>query len=130
MTRPKCHIRCSSARKIQQLGTQVHWGRRKGYYNICGARRWDHLQEELRVVHKTVGMGGRRFRHLPRHSAFGLRRSGDAGGRRDKLVLEGAEGDRGASSESEYVALAKVVKELRFLREVKGFLTPRSTTKL
>ena len=29
-----------------------------------------------------------------------------------------------ASSESEYVALAKVVKELRFLREVKGFLTP------
>ena len=29
-----------------------------------------------------------------------------------------------ASSESEYVALAKVVNELRFLRQVKGFLTP------
>ena len=29
-----------------------------------------------------------------------------------------------ASSESEYVALAKVVNELCFLRQVKGFLTP------
>ena len=29
-----------------------------------------------------------------------------------------------ASSESEYVALAEVVNELRFLRQVKGFLTP------
>ena len=29
-----------------------------------------------------------------------------------------------ASSESEYVALTKVVNELRFLRQVKGFLTP------
>ena len=28
------------------------------------------------------------------------------------------------SSESEYVALTKVVNELRFLRQVKGFLTP------
>ena len=28
------------------------------------------------------------------------------------------------SSESEYVALAEVVNELRFLRQVKGFLTP------
>ena len=28
------------------------------------------------------------------------------------------------SSESEYVALAKVVNELRFLRQVKGFLMP------
>ena len=29
-----------------------------------------------------------------------------------------------ASSESEYVALAEVVDELRFLRQVNGFLTP------
>ena len=29
-----------------------------------------------------------------------------------------------ASSESEYVALPEVVNELRFLRQVKGFLTP------
>ena len=29
-----------------------------------------------------------------------------------------------ASSETEYVALAEVVNELRFLRQVKGFLTP------
>ena len=29
-----------------------------------------------------------------------------------------------ASSESEYVALAEVVNELRFLQQVKGFLTP------
>ena len=29
-----------------------------------------------------------------------------------------------ASSESEFVALAEVVDELRFLRQVKGFLTP------
>ena len=28
-----------------------------------------------------------------------------------------------ASSESEYVALAEVVNELRFLRQVRGFLT-------
>ena len=29
-----------------------------------------------------------------------------------------------ASSESEYVALAEFLNELRFLRQVKGFLTP------
>ena len=29
-----------------------------------------------------------------------------------------------ASSKSEYVALAEVVNELRFLRQGKGFLTP------
>ncbi|CAM9656494.1 unnamed protein product, partial [Ascophyllum nodosum] len=29
-----------------------------------------------------------------------------------------------ASSESEYVALAEIVNELRFLRQLKGFLTP------
>ena len=34
------------------------------------------------------------------------------------------------SFESEYVALAEVVNELHFLRQVKGFLTPRSTTTL
>ena len=44
---------------------------------------------------KPVGIGGRRFHHLRRHSAFGFRRSGDAGGRRDQLALEGAEGDHG-----------------------------------
>ena len=67
-------------------------------------------------MHKTVGMGGRRFRHLPRYSAFGFRRSSDAGGggainwfsRVQKVTAA-------ASSESEYVALAEVVNELRFL---------------
>ena len=29
-----------------------------------------------------------------------------------------------ASSESEYMALAEVINELRFLRQVNGFLTP------
>ena len=75
-------------------------------------------------MHKTVGMGGRRFRHLPRYSAFGFRRSRDAGGRRDELVLKDAEGTAAASSESEYVVLAEVVNELRFLRKEKSFLTP------
>ena len=46
-------------------------------------------------MHKTVGIGGRRFRHLPRHSAFGFRRSSDVGGGRDQLVLEDADGDLG-----------------------------------
>ena len=31
-------------------------------------------------MHKTLGMGGRRFHQLPRHSAFGFRRSSEAGG--------------------------------------------------
>ena len=57
---------------------------------------WDHLRRNAGVVHKTVGMGGRRFRHLPRLSALGFRWSGDAGGGgRDRPVLEGAEGDHG-----------------------------------
>ena len=61
-------------------------------------------------MHKTVGIGGRRFRHLPRRSAFGFsfRRSGDAGGggaRAQKVTAA-------ASSESEYVALAGAVNEL------------------
>ena len=49
--------------------------------------RWDHERRNAGVVHKTIGKGGRRFRHMPRHEAFGFRRSGDAGGGRDKLVL-------------------------------------------
>ena len=88
-------------------------------------RRCDHLRRNVRVAHKAVGMGGRRFRHLLRHSALGFRRSGDAGGgvaidwfsTVQKVTAAG-------SSESEYVALAEVVKELRFLRQVKRFLTP------
>ena len=67
-------------------------------------------------MHKTVGIGGRRFHHLPRHSAFDFRRSSDAGGvgviswfsMVQKVTAA-------ASSESEYVALAEVVNELRFL---------------
>ena len=31
-------------------------------------------------MNKNVGLGGRQFRHLPRHSAFGFRRSSYAGG--------------------------------------------------
>ena len=57
--------------------------------------RWDHLRKNAGIVHKTVGMDGRQFRHLSRYSMFGFRRSGDGGGGRDQLVLEGAEGDRG-----------------------------------
>ena len=57
---------------------------------------WDRLRRNaVVVVHKTVGMGRLRFRHLPRHSAFGFRRRSDAGGGRDQLVLEGVEGNSG-----------------------------------
>ena len=41
---------------------------------------WDHLLRNTGVVHKTFGMDGRQFSHLPRHSAFGFRRSGNSGG--------------------------------------------------
>ena len=75
-------------------------------------------------MHKTVGMGGRRFRQLPRHSAFGFRRSSDAGGGTICWFPRVQKVTAAASSESEYVALAEVVNELRFLRQVKGFLTP------
>ena len=75
-------------------------------------------------MHKTVGMGGRRFRHLPRHSAFGLRRSGDAGGGAISWFSRIQKVTAAASSESEYVALAEVVNELHFLRQVKVFWTP------
>ena len=104
----------------------VHWGEAKRALvtiSVWHEGRWDHLRRNARVVHKTVGMGGHRFRHLPRHSAFGFRRSGDAGGainwfsRVQKVTAA-------VSSESEYVALAEVVNELRFLRQGKGFLTP------
>ena len=49
-------------------------------YYVAHEGRWDHLRRNAGAVHKTVGMGGRRFRYLSRHSAFGFRRSGDAGG--------------------------------------------------
>ena len=86
--------------------------------------RWDHLRCNTGVVHKTVGMGGRRFHHLPRHSAFGFRRSSDAGGGAISWFSRMQKVTAAASSESEYVALAEVVNEIRFLRQVKGFLTP------
>ena len=86
---------------------------------------WDHLQRNAGIVHKTVGIGGRQFRHLPRHSAFGFRRSGDAGeGGAISWSSRVQTVTAAASSESEYVVLAEVVDELRFLRRVKGFLTP------
>ena len=84
---------------------------------------WNHLRRNAWVVHKTVGMSGRQFRHLPRHSAFGFRRSDDAGGGAISLFSRVQKVNTAASFESEYVALAEVVNELRFLRHVKGFLT-------
>ena len=77
-------------------------------------------------MHRTVDMSERRFRHLPRHSAFSFRRSGDAGGRGGAIswFSRMRKVTSVASSESEYVALSEVVNELRFLRQVKGFLTP------
>ena len=62
---------------------------------VAHEKRWDHLRGDAGVVHKTVRIGGRRFRHLPRHSACGSRRSSDAGGGGDQFVFEGAEVDRG-----------------------------------
>ena len=76
-------------------------------------------------MHKTVGMNGRHFRYLPGHSAFGFRRSSYARGGRDQLVLEDAEGGRGRVSRIRvYGAGREVLNELRFLRQLKGFLTP------
>ena len=86
---------------------------------------WHHLRRNAGVVHKTVGMGGRRFRHLPRLSTLGFRRSGDAGGGAISWFWRMQKATAATSSESEYVvALAEVVNELRFLRQVKCFLTP------
>ena len=76
-------------------GETLEGGEKSTTIFVAHEGRWDHLRWNARVVHKTVGMGGRRFRHLPRHSAFGFRRNSNAGGRRDQLVLEDAEGDRG-----------------------------------
>ena len=75
-------------------------------------------------MHKTVGMGGGRFRYFP-----DTRRSVSGGA---VVLREGAiswlsrvqKATAVASPESEYVALVEVVNELRFLRQVKGFLTP------
>ena len=47
---------------------------------VADEGHWDHLRMNAEVVHKTVGMGGRQFCHLPRHSAFGFRRGRDVGG--------------------------------------------------
>ena len=75
-------------------------------------------------MHKTVGMGERRFRHLPRHSTFGFRRSGDAGGGGAiSRFLRVQKVTTAVSFESYYVALTEVVNELRFLRQMKGFFT-------
>ena len=80
----------------QQPGISTLEGGEKGTtIPVVHEERWDHLRRNAGVVHKTIGMGGRRFRHLPRHSAFGVGRSSDAGGGRDQLALEGAGGDRG-----------------------------------
>ena len=70
-------------------------GEKRTTISVAHEGPWDHLRRNAGVVHKIFSMGGRRFRHLPRHSAFGFRRSGDAGGGRNQLVLEGEEGDRG-----------------------------------
>ena len=76
-------------------------------------------------MHKTVGMGGRRFRPLPRNLTFDFRRSSDAGGGRATSWFSRVQKvTAAASSESEYVAMAEVVNELHSLRQVKGFLTP------
>ena len=61
------------------------------------------------VVHKTIGVGGRRLRHLPRLSAFGFRRSGNAGGGSISSISKVQKATAAASSKSEYVALAEVV---------------------
>ena len=84
--------------------------------------RWDHLRRDAGAVHKIFGMGGHRFRHLPRHSAFGFRRSSDAGAGAISWFSMIQKVAAAASSESVYVALAEVGNELRFLRKVKGFL--------
>ena len=67
-------------------------------------------------MHKTVGMGGCRFCHLSRHSAFGFRWSSDAGGGEISWFSRVQKVAAAAISKSEYLALAEVVNGLRFLR--------------
>ena len=123
MTRPDVTYAAHQLGKFNN-SKPVHSGRRKGHYNICDARRWDHLQRNSGVVHKTVGMGVRRFRHLPKHSAFGLRRSGDAGGGRDQLVFEGAEGDRGRVIRIRVCGAGKSCQRAPFPLTGEGLLGP------
>ena len=86
---------------------------------------WDHLRRNAEVEHKTVGIGGRQFCYYPRHSPFGFRRGSDVEGEGAISWFSRAQKVTAAAlSESEYVTLAEVVNELRFLRPVKGFLTP------
>ena len=84
--------------------------------------RWDHLRRNVGVVYKPVGMGGHRFRHLPRHSAFGFRRSNDAGVGRDQLVLEGAEGDRGRVIRIRVCGAGRSCKSAQFPSTGEGLL--------
>ena len=76
MTRPDVAYAAHQLGKINDSLEPVHWGASKRALQYLW--RWDHLRRNAGVVHKNFGMNGRRFCHLPRHSAFGFRRSGDA----------------------------------------------------
>ena len=87
--------------------------------------RWDHVRRNAGVVHKTLGTWvDADFATCPdtRHSV-----SGGAvmlGGGVISWFSRVQKVAAAASSETEHEAMAEVVNELRFRRQVKGFLTP------
>ena len=61
---------------------------------------------------------------MPRYATLSLQRRGYARSRGDQLVFTGAKVTAAATSESEYVALAEVVNDLRFLLQLQAFMMP------
>ena len=118
MTRPDVAYAAHQLGKFSDNPGPAHWtaGEKGTTIPMAHEGRWDHLRRNTGVVHKTVGMGGRRSRHLPRHSAFGFRRSSDAERGAISWFSRVQKVTAAASSELEYVALAEVVNELRLLR--------------
>ena len=85
-------------------------GEKRTTLYVAHQGRRDHLRRNVGVVHKTVGMRRRQFHHLPRHSAFGFRWSGDAGGGGGAIswLPRVQKVPATASSESAHVTLAKL----------------------
>ena len=98
MTRPDVAYAAHQLEKLNDIPGPVHWraAKRALQYLWCTKNVGITYGGTPGSCTKlSAWMGGRRFRHLPRHSSFGFRWSSDAGEGRDQLVLEGAEGDRG-----------------------------------
>ena len=95
MTRPDVAYAAHQLGKFNDKPGPVHWGAAKGELQyLWRTKDVDHLRRNAEVVHTTVGVVDDDFSPCrdTRRSV-----SGGAvmlGGGRDKLVLEGAEGDR------------------------------------